>query len=343
MDQNNPPQGVSPPLTSPSLVGSLDMGPTTARASRNRSLVNLLKMGHCAPTVMQTLLEVSHSEAQWLVKLTAGLPGGIGNTRFECGGITAPLVLLGLRTGLGPMHQGLPDIFYQGHDLWQRFVGCNHASMCSQILGKDRLPIRYIGVIRSAPELYAQTLASEIKQAISGEQEEAYRHLYAPMTARNFHCAHAVFEQLVDTIPVNQQLLDASAGFMGGTLFKGQTCSAFAAGVMALGLKLAEIENSPLRVMRMIGLMAVGGDAFADHINKFNRIMNLGNKLSQWFTDEFGSTQCQAITGCNFACMAGVNKYIESDGVTRCEFMAQRIAGKVREMMGDSPPLGDQA
>jgi uncharacterized protein (DUF58 family) len=30
----------------------------------------------------------------------AGMPGGIGNTGFECGGITSPLVLLGLRNGL---------------------------------------------------------------------------------------------------------------------------------------------------------------------------------------------------------------------------------------------------
>jgi hypothetical protein len=63
-------------------------------------LSNLLRMGHCAPTIMQTMLDVSETDAQWLVKLTAGLPGGIGNTGGECGGVTAPLVLLGLRHGL---------------------------------------------------------------------------------------------------------------------------------------------------------------------------------------------------------------------------------------------------
>lgn len=51
---------------------------------------------------MQTLLEASGSEAEWLVKLTAGLPGGIGNTGNECGALTASLVWLGLRNARSP-------------------------------------------------------------------------------------------------------------------------------------------------------------------------------------------------------------------------------------------------
>jgi hypothetical protein len=66
-------------------------------------------MGHCAPTVMQTLLDASDVEAE-LVKLSAGLPGGIGNTGAECGGITAPLVLIGLRHARDPMQDGLPRV-----------------------------------------------------------------------------------------------------------------------------------------------------------------------------------------------------------------------------------------
>jgi hypothetical protein len=38
---------------------------------------------------MQTLLDASETEAEWLVTLTAGLPGGVGNTGAECGGVTA--------------------------------------------------------------------------------------------------------------------------------------------------------------------------------------------------------------------------------------------------------------
>ncbi len=64
-------------------------------AYRGRGFSNLLRMGHCAPTVMQTLLDVSATEEEWLVRLSAGMPGGIGNTGFECGAVTSPLVMLG--------------------------------------------------------------------------------------------------------------------------------------------------------------------------------------------------------------------------------------------------------
>ena len=51
---------------------------------------------------------------------------------------------------------------------------------------------------------------------------------------------------------------------------------------MALGVVRGEIERSRLRVLRMIGTMAAGGNAFADDLNKF-------------FADEPGSeiVQCR--------------------------------------------------
>ena len=45
----------------------------------------------------------------------------------------------------------------------------------------------------------------------------------------------------------HRELFDAVSAFMGGTLFMGKTCSAFTAGVMAIGLQAGEIENSYLR------------------------------------------------------------------------------------------------
>jgi C_GCAxxG_C_C family probable redox protein len=324
---------VIPAGSSPTLLPALDSSPETARKLRNRSLVNLSRMGHCAPTVMQTILDASDTEAPWLVKLTAGLPGGIGYTRSECGGITAPLVLLGLRYGMGTVDRGLPLVVYKGHDLLRRFSQRHHTRLCSEILGQARLPLRCIGVIRVAPELYAQTLSSECLEAIP---REAYCRLYTHLGENRFHCAHAVFQGLGSTIPTSPQLLAASSGFIGGTVFTGMTCSAFTAGVMALGLKLGEIENSRLRVLRMIATMAVGGDAFADDINKFNKIMNLGHQLSRWFTDEFGSTQCRVITQCDFSSTAGVSQYIEGGCMTRCKAIAAKVAVKVQEMLEET-------
>ena len=254
---------------------------------------------------MQTLLDASDTEAEWLVKLTAGLPGGIGNTGAECGGVTAPLVLIGLRHARDPMHDGLPPVIDKGHDLLQRFAGCHGTTLCREIRGTDRLPLRCVGAVRQAPELCAQTLSSDCAHVIPAASRDAYRRLYAHFVEKEFHCAHAVVQQVRHTNPVSQDVLDATSPFIGGTVLTGMTCSALTAGVMALGVALGEIERSRLRVLRMIGTMAAGGDAFADDVNKFNRTMNLGHQLAKWFTGAFGSTQCRDITGCDFSTTVG--------------------------------------
>ena len=127
----------------------------------------------------------------------------------------------------------------------------------------------------------------------------------------------------------NQELFDATSAFMGGTLFLGTTCSAFTAGIMAIGLRTGEIEDSPMRVIRLLAIMIVGGNAFDEKINKFNRSMNRGYKTSRWFPKEFGSTQCQAIIHWDFSDLTGVNNYIEGDCFTRCKQIAEKVATKV--------------
>lgn len=318
------------------------------QSAERRATANLLRMGHCAPSIMQTLVDLdppapAKTQNDWLVKLAAGMPGGIGNTGFECGGVTSPLVMLGLRHGRAEMRQGLPVIFDKGHDLCHRFAACNGTLLCSEIRGDARIPTRCSGVVKHSPRLFTNTESSESVGAIPSETRDAYRRLYAHFTTTEFHCSHAVFEELHDIVPLGPDLLDGTAGFLGGTLLSGMTCSAFTAGVMALGLRLGEIEHSRLRVMRMIALMVLGGDALADPINKFNRIMNAGNKMSEWFTREFGSTQCRAITRCDFSCQADVNRYIETGGVTKCQAIAKSVAERVRSVvqkLEGSAPLG---
>jgi len=109
----------------------------------------------------------------------------------------------------------------------------------------------------------------------------------------------------------------------------------FAAGVMGMGLKMEELEKSLPRVVRLIVLMKTGGDAFAERLNKFNKFMNLGKRLADWFTAEFGGTQCQAITGCDFSSLKDVRRFIEADGLTGCRQLAEKVADKTRAMMPD--------
>lgn len=119
---------------------------------------------------------------------------------------------------------------------------------------------------------------------------------------------------------------------MGGTIFTGKTCSALTAGVMALGLKLGEIENSRLRVLRMIATMAIGGNAFEDRLNAFNKTMNLRHDLARWFAVEFASTQWRAITQCDFSTTAGVQRYLDS-GRGVCREIAWGVAKRVARMI----------
>ena len=130
-----------------------------------------------------------------------------------------------------------------------------------------------------------------------------------------------------------QDVLDATSPFIGGTVLTGMTCSALTAGVMALGVALGEIERSRLRVLRMIGTMASGGNAFANNLNKFNRVMNLGHELAKWFAGKYGSTQCRDITGCDFSTTVGVNQYFETGGVSHCRALAQQVALEVDRMI----------
>jgi hypothetical protein len=205
--------------------------------------------------------------------------------------------------------------------------------LCKEILGDRRVPLPCIKVARHAPELYRQTDCKDNTEAISGETREAFLLLYSHMSANGFHCAHTVLKHLDDTIPVTRELLDGTSGFIGGTVFKGLTCSAFTAGLMAVGLRLGEIENSYLRVTRMLATMIAGGNALADNMNKFNRLLNIGHRMSKWFKKEFGSTLCREITQCDFSSLEDVHRYIEKESVTTCRNLAEKVAKQAERII----------
>ena len=314
-------------------------GPSANWAYRGRGFSTILRMGHCAPAVMQTILDISTTDKEWLVKLSAGMPGGIGNTGFECGGITAPLMLLGIRYGLRQADSGLPEIFDKGHALCHNFLTCQHSLQCREIRGKDRFPLHCIGPVTRAPELYLHALDGNHdgnqREAIPVGRRESYARLYAHLAENNFHCAQAVFIHLGYTPAEFQELFETVSAFMGGTLFMGKTCSAFTAGVMAIGLRSGEIENSYLRVMRLLAIMTAGGYAFDEKINKFNRSMNRGYRLSKWFVKEFGSTQCKEITRCDFSDPKGVSHYIEDGCISRCKQIAEKVATQAKIIISE--------
>jgi C_GCAxxG_C_C family probable redox protein len=296
---------------------------------RRRGFANLLRMGHCAPTAMQTILDVSSTDKEWLVKLSAGMPGGIGNTGHECGAITSPLAVLGTQHGLREVDRGLPVVFDRGHALCRDFVACQQALQCRDIRTKDGFPRQCIGPVLRSAELWRGALDGDRSAAIPEGARAGYSRLYSHFVENEFHCAQAVLGHLGYSPTEHREVFDATSAFLGGTLFMGKTCSALTAGVMAIGLRDGEIENSRLRVVRLLAIMTVGGDAFGDHLNKFNASMNRGHRLSRWFATEFGSTQCHKITGCDFSTSEGVSGYIDGELIAPCRAIARRVAEQV--------------
>jgi len=108
---------------------------------------------------------------------------------------------------------------------------------------------------------------------------------------------------------------------------------------MAAGLRDGEIEDSYLRVIRLLAIMTVGGYAFDDRLNKFNRSMNRGYRLSKWFVKEFGSTQCQEITECDFSDLQGISNYIEGRCINRCRIIADKVAEKVQQILAQTETI----
>jgi C_GCAxxG_C_C family probable redox protein len=298
-----------------------------------RAFSNLLHMGHCAPTVMQSIQDITVKPSERLMRLSAGMPGGIGNTGHECGGITSPLVVLGTRFGLRETDGGLPEIVARGHSLCQNFIGCHRTMECKLIRGNDHFPKHCIPPVLRAPGMFMEAQNGHYLNPLPIEARASYTRLYAHFKENQFHCAREVFTDLGYNPNKDQELFEAASAFMGGTLFMGRTCSAFTAGVMAIGLKIGEIEDSPLRVIRLLAIMTVGGNAFNDKLNKFNASMNRGYKLSKWFAKEFGSTQCGVITSCDFSTIAGVGDYINADQVTRCKEISKKVARQVEHLL----------
>jgi protein-S-isoprenylcysteine O-methyltransferase Ste14 len=311
--------------------------------SRMRALCTLLGMGHCAPTVMSSFLHIcGRRKTDWFVRLASALPGGIGNTGGECGGITSPLMLLGLRHGLGGMEGGLPLVFERGHAHMEVFQRHRGTLLCREIRKTTRSVLPCIRTVVDSGRLCADTLCGEGRKAIPCEARKAYCRLYAEFDHCGFHCARTVLRKLDGVLSSQPRLLDAGSAFLGGTLFAGLTCSALTAGAMALGLRIGEIETRPWRVVRMVYLLLTGGPAFDDNVNKFNRSMNRGGELAAWFATQFGSTQCRTITGTDFSSTAEVEAYLRGRGIAKCRLIAQQVANHV-QLMVEEESVGNRA
>jgi len=303
-----------------------------------RGLPTLLKRGHCAPAVMETIVKARGQDPIGLVKLVGGMPGGIGNTGNECGGIASPLVLLGLDSGPDDTRDGLPLAIVRGRNLMRRFAERHDTLLCREIRSPKARLFPCIKAILDAPGIHAEAAADALPDSGSEEQREAQRLLIRGFGARGFHCSRAVLDGLPAIAASFPELRKGMATFLGGTACAGLTCSALVSGIMVLGRRLTEIENSVPRVLRMIVLFKTGGDAFADKINAFNATMNLGHRLADWFAGEFGSLQCREITGTDFSSLDGVRRFLDQR-IAVCEGIPGKVASRVEQILGAVQPV----
>jgi hypothetical protein len=279
---------------------------------------------------MRTLLEMNDVYSKELVLCTGGLAGGIAGVDTECGGITAPLMALGLQSGNFSNITESQNLINNCQRYVNEFIKCNGSCNCKNISGRGITSC--MNVICNFHRPLSKALSNQAKLPAGIMNPHALLIKY--FHDNNFHCAHNVFDGVRNNITPTEELLRASWIFIGGSAFKQLTCGALTAGVIALSSQNVRIENSYSRVFRMIWLMMHDEKrAMRDEINHFNKSIRLSETLGSWFRKQFGSTSCNKLCGIDFSDKNCAERYISSDCIKRCRTIAERVAHKVGEMI----------
>ncbi len=177
-----------------------------------RALSIAFRRGHCAPSIMEALVRSGDPRVTPLLKLVAGLPGGIANQGAECGGLTAAAVYLGLTLG-GDDGAAVQSVVDVGR-LYARRFEARHGTTECRVLQAD---MRHcLQAITSSPGLVNQCTAAA-RPAPNQRSVDAtpYGPVLAHMRQADFHCAHDLFVALEDAVGVDVLTLQASCGFLG--------------------------------------------------------------------------------------------------------------------------------
>ena len=231
---------------------------------------------------MQTILDVSSTQKEWLVKLRLACRGVSAIPDLNAGQSPHPWCCWAYTDGLREVDRGLPVIFDKGTRSAALSLICHKTLQCREIRGRTAfrgtVSARSCARRSSFVTLWTATGGTPFRQSKGQAMPECTRTWLRMTSIAPRPGLHPSWlRPYRDT-----ELFDATR-LHGRTLFMGKTCSAFTAGVMAIGLRAGEIENSRLRVIRLLAIMTAGGDAFDESINKFNRSMNRGYQLSKWF------------------------------------------------------------
>jgi hypothetical protein len=296
-----------------------------------RTINNIRRMGHCAPSVMETLLESEGFKDSSMIKYAGALAGGIAGSDTECGVLTTPLMFIGFRnSNISGIDEKL-KIISQAQSYIKDFKARNKATTCARIRQGGFQSCMH--TIRNFYKPFSHQITSPAP--LSVEATDSYTLLLNEFSEKDFHCAGNVFKNLKNNFSVTKELYDSAWLFIGGiALLSEHTCGALTAGVMALSSVTAEIENSYARVARMNRLLKQNdNEAMDEEINNFNKSILLCNELGNWFRNKFGSTTCSELCGCNFAETDDVKSYISGPCMDHCIHIAEEVAQKAGSMI----------
>jgi C_GCAxxG_C_C family probable redox protein len=297
---------------------------------KTRVFLNYRRMGHCAPSVMQSLLDINNIENNELVRISGAMAGGIGGPKMECGALTVPLMFLGFQKGVPSNAKDKLLIIREAHTYYNEFFHNNGSTICTNI--RDR---QESGCWKAVSGFYSSFMNSQENPLIlPAETEESYSGILKAFNDNGFHCSHSVLNRLNSHIGINRELYAVSWPFIGGIALLNRTCGALTAGVMALSSAESKIETSYLRVARMNKMLKEDDNrAMNNQINAFNRAINSGTELGTWFRKEFGSTTCLEIYGYNFSQKKDVADYLSNNRMSRCSLITDKVADKVISMI----------
>ncbi len=302
---------------------------STCDSKKLKTIDNVKRMGHCAPSVMQTLLDINNIRNDRLVLYSGAMAGGIAGSDTECGVLTAPLMFIGFRAGdLESIPEKL-EILSKAQSYINEFTAINGTSFCRNIRMKGMKTCRK--VMYNFYEHFSHAISNPV--SFPDETKASYSMLLNAFDKNKFHCVNNVLKSLEGKITINQEMLDSAWLFNGGLAMLNRTCGALAAGVIALSSVTARREDSYKRVETMNRLLKEGNNrAMDEEINNFNRSINLSDELGAWFRNEFGTTSCYDIWKYNFEKFNDAENYISGQCMKQCRYISQKVADQVTLM-----------
>jgi len=216
-----------------------------------RTIDNVRRMGHCAPSVIKTLLDINDIHNTNLVLYAGAMAGGIAGSEMECGALTAPLMFIGFRNNNLTTISEKIDVITKAQSYVNEFTSFNGTTICDTIR-QGGMPA-CMKTIRNFNKPFSKAVKNPALP--SDEVKESYALLMNNFADNKFHCAHNVLKNLYGNFTITQEIIDASWVFIGGISLLNRTCDALTAGVLALSSVTAKIENSYSRVSRMNRLL----------------------------------------------------------------------------------------